>query len=201
MKALSKISTGIVYGFATHPALRKAYLAHLREHGDRELAAGFVGVQLSTVDRWRREHPDFLQEEDSTISAFKTTIEDEIRRRAIEGVDEPRFANGALVGTVRKYSDTLLLALARRHIPEYREVRQLDVTGDVKVRHEHTVDISALSPAQREALRVLMGEANEDLAVPKISLEPVRPEIEATDAEVRELSEPSEPDEPTEGDE
>lgn len=197
-----RISTGIVYGFATHPALRKRYMEHLREHGDRESAACYVGVPLTTVDRWRREHAEFAQEEDTALAAFKMVIEDEIRRRAIEGVEEPRFsATGKVIGKVRRFSDTLLLAFARRHIPEYREVRQVAISGDVKVNHEHTLNVEELSPSQREALRTLMGEANEDLVVPKISLEPVRPAIEAKDAEVRDVEASPVADEEAEGEE
>jgi hypothetical protein len=58
------------------------------------------------------------------------TIRDEIRRRAIEGVDEPVFYKGDVVGHVRKYDSGLLQMMAKAHLPEYRE--KLEVTGDVQ---------------------------------------------------------------------
>ena len=49
-------------------------------------------------------------------------IEAEIIRRSIEGIDEPVYQGGRLVGFVRKYSDRLLELAAKAALPEkYRE--------------------------------------------------------------------------------
>ncbi len=174
-----RVTTGVIYGFAAHPQLRRRYLSHLRKYGDRVCAANYVGMTTRQIDRWRREHPDFAVEEAQAEQDLRDAIEDEIKRRAIEGVVEQRFGPNGAVISLRRFSDTLLLALAKRHIPEYREQRSVAVTADVNVTHDHKVDVSLLSPAQREALRVLLGQANEDLSVPKISLEPVVKDAEA----------------------
>lgn len=179
------VTTGVIYGFAAHPQLRRRYLDHLRKYGDRVCAANYVGMTTRQIDRWRREHPDFAVEEDQACQKLKDDIEDEIKRRAIEGVVEQRFGPNGAVITLRRYSDQLLLALAKRHIPEYRESRTVAVSGEVSVNHDHKVDVNLLSPAQREALRVLLGQANEDLEVPRITLDPVP----ARDAEARTLPE------------
>src|SRR5205807_601275 len=62
-------------------------------------------------------------------AAANAHIEAEIRRRAMEGWDEPVYQQGARVGTVRKYSDTLLIFYAKRRMPEYREKQALDVNN------------------------------------------------------------------------
>jgi hypothetical protein len=50
------------------------------------------------------------------------TLESEARRRAVDGVDEPVFHKGRICGTVRKYSDALLMFLLRGNAPEkYKE--------------------------------------------------------------------------------
>lgn len=61
---------------------------------------------------------------------FRDSIEAEIRRRAIQGIDEPIIGGkdrDEVVITVKRYSDKLLEMYAKRHIPEYRERQQLDV--------------------------------------------------------------------------
>lgn len=55
-------------------------------------------------------------------------LEDEARRRAVDGVDEPVFQGGELVGHVRRYSDRLLEFLLRGRRPTvYREGASVDV--------------------------------------------------------------------------
>jgi hypothetical protein len=53
----------------------------------------------------------------------------EIRRRAIDGVDEPVFHNGEVCGQVRRYSDRLLALMAKANLPEYRDTARVEVTG------------------------------------------------------------------------
>ena len=69
--------------------------------------------------------------EDSQEHAVET-LEEEARRRAKVGVEQPVFYRGEVAGTVRKYSDILLIFLLKAARPEvYRENRH--VTGDVNV--------------------------------------------------------------------
>jgi hypothetical protein len=56
----------------------------------------------------------------------------EIRRRAIEGWNDPVYQMGQRVGSVRKYSDVLLIFLAKRLMPEYRDKVTLDVNQVVR---------------------------------------------------------------------
>ena len=59
-------------------------------------------------------------------------LEDEATRRAAEGVDEPVFHQGAQVGTIRKYSDTLAIFLLKGAMPEkYRDNAKLELSGRV----------------------------------------------------------------------
>lgn len=59
-----------------------------------------------------------------------TQIRNELFRRAIEGVDEPVFHQGEIVGHVRRYSDRLLAKMADAYLPEFRDARQrLELTG------------------------------------------------------------------------
>jgi hypothetical protein len=46
------------------------------------------------------------------------SLEDEARRRALQGVEKPVFREGRQVGTVTEYSDTLLIFLLKARRPE-----------------------------------------------------------------------------------
>jgi hypothetical protein len=49
-------------------------------------------------------------------------MEEEARRRAVEGTKKPIFYRGQVVGHIRDYSDVLLMFLLTAHRPErYRE--------------------------------------------------------------------------------
>ena len=55
------------------------------------------------------------------------TIEAEMRRRAIDGVDKPVFYKGQQCGTVKEYSDMLLAMLANGAMPEkYKQKTKIE---------------------------------------------------------------------------
>ncbi|RKZ20174.1 hypothetical protein DRQ50_00010 [bacterium] len=66
---------------------------------------------------------------------YRENIEEEIKRRAMDGVDTPVFYKGELVATQKQYSDRLLELHAKRHIGAYRDKHTVDhnVTGGVLV--------------------------------------------------------------------
>src|SRR5258708_1551551 len=58
------------------------------------------------------------------------SLEQEARRRATEGVDEPVFYQGKECGTVRRYSDTLLIFLLKGALPsKYKDRVEQHITG------------------------------------------------------------------------
>ncbi len=58
-------------------------------------------------------------------------LEDEAVRRAKDGVEEPVYQGGKLVGHVQKYSDTLLIFLLKGAKPEkFRERSQHEFSGE-----------------------------------------------------------------------
>ena len=60
------------------------------------------------------------------------TLEEEARRRAMFGVEQPVFYKGEVCGSVREYSDVLLIFLLKGLRPEvYRENRH--ITGNMNV--------------------------------------------------------------------
>jgi len=144
-----------------YPELRKAFLKHLARYGSIAAAATYIRVSVAMVKEYATRNPDFADAWEDALDEHRGKIEQAIYERGVVGVEEPKFGAGGQIGTVRKYSDALLLAYAKRHIAEYREgdVSRTVVSGAVQ--HEHAVDMKALSGEQRSALRMLLGETKE----------------------------------------
>lgn len=155
--------------FARYPELRALFLKHLARYGNLTAAAAHIRLSLTQVLDWRKDHPDFAADVETAMDHFRASIEGAIHTRAIDGWDEPKFTANGQIGTVRRYSDTLLIAYARRHIKEYREGDT--VAGEVQHTHQHVVDVKNLTPQQRAALRVLLAEPEPEV-VKQITVSP-----------------------------
>jgi len=85
-------------------------------------ACRIASVARSTAYERRDEDTEFAKGWDRSVRIGAETLEDEAFRRARDGVDEPVFYQGAVCGTVKKYSDTLLIFLLKGAKPvKYRE--------------------------------------------------------------------------------
>lgn len=162
---------------ARYPELRRLYLAHLARFGSFTGAASYIRMRHETVDYFARTHPWFHKQMLDARNAHKDLIEQTIHRRAIDGWDEPKFGKSGIVGHVRRFSDQLLLAYARRHVPEYRESEVIRTSVQGEVIHKHKVEAKVLTPEQRAALRLLMGDEEEEAieepeVIKKITVEP-----------------------------
>lgn len=95
-----------------------------RETGSIAAAARSAGVHRTQHYYWLQD-PDYAKAFKATEEEAGQVIEDEAVRRAVEGVLKPVYYQGEVVGRIREYSDTLLLALLRRFRPDmYRETTQ-----------------------------------------------------------------------------
>jgi hypothetical protein len=104
-------------------------------------SANLAGLARSTVYEWRQSEASFAAEWDASIESGTDILEDEARRRALEGTQEPVIAMGRVAraddGTtlmVRKYSDTLMcLLLKGRRREKFSERVQQDIKLDAKI--------------------------------------------------------------------
>jgi hypothetical protein len=144
-----------------YPELRRLFLKHYARYGNATAAAHHIRVSLESIEEFRKKHPWFQAQMNEAQAAHSALIEQTIHERAIDGWLEPRFGKFGVMGHVRRFSDTLLIAYARRHIKDYREgdVQHTEVSGNVD--HRHSVNPAELTPAQREALRMLLGDPEE----------------------------------------
>jgi hypothetical protein len=90
-----------------------AFLAHLAETGILSDAAAAAGVDRSNVWRRRQDDAEFAQAVEQALDMAADKLEAEARRRALEGVEEPVYQGGQLVGTRTVYSDSLLALLLK----------------------------------------------------------------------------------------
>jgi hypothetical protein len=133
-----------------------AYCNELRKHGEAPIARETVGISGDTVCAHRKKDPVFAQMEREAIAGYKSSIAVEIDRRGREGWDEPIYQNGKLVGHKRRYSDTLLLAQAKRWMrDEYGDKVKVDQTT------HQSLGIEDLSKASRDKLREILEDETE----------------------------------------
>ena len=110
---------------------QESFLRELASHCNATRAAVTVGLDRGHVYQWRRSNPAFALAWDEALKIGAEALEDEAKRRAYEGVDEPVFYQGTQVSTVRKYSDTLLIFLLKGALPEkYAERAKTELTGN-----------------------------------------------------------------------
>jgi len=84
----------------------------------------------------KEKSPTFAREWAEAIKAGTDFLEDEARRRAVEGVTKPVFYKGLECGSVQEYSDGLLQFLLKGRRPEkFRENIDLDVSGTIQVEY------------------------------------------------------------------
>lgn len=87
-------------------------------------------IARSEVYAEREADPAFAAAWDEALVIATEALELEARRRAEKGVLEPIFYQGVKVGTVRRYSDSLLMFLLKAHRPAvYRENIRQELTG------------------------------------------------------------------------
>ena len=93
---------------------QRAFLAAFRETGNVCLACKAAGVGRSSHYRWLEDDCEYRAAFDLAKEDATDVLEAEAHRRAVEGWEEPvGWYKGRAGGTVRKYSDVLLIFLLK----------------------------------------------------------------------------------------
>jgi len=108
---------------------KKRFIEVYSELGHIGKAAEACGIPRRTLYGWRTQDKTFAKAWADAEYASTAVLEDEAQRRAIEGTEKPVYQGGKLVGTVREYSDTLLIFLLKGKNPKYRDNHRVELTG------------------------------------------------------------------------
>ena len=148
----------------------RAFLRAYSAAGNLTEAARAVGVVRQSHYYWLHHLPGYREAAREAREMAADRLEREAWRRAVEGWEEPVYQQGQLVGTVRRYSDTLLAMLLRAARPErYRE--RVDL-GSEPGRPVHISLSSADVEAARRLIEVMATNrlrANRDASQPSSS--------------------------------
>jgi hypothetical protein len=110
-----------------------AYLDHLECHGLLAKAALHVGGRPSQFRSLRDRSPEFAAAVEDSLQIFKENVEEELRRRAMDGIEKGVYFQGVRRDTEIQYSDSLLTLLVKKVNPDYNEKSKAEVsiTGGV----------------------------------------------------------------------
>lgn len=98
-------------------------------------AAPQAGYSVPAVYTYRKQDPEFAARWEEAyemgVQVQLAQLEDEADRRGREGVDEPVYYLGKVVGQVKKYSDALLMFRMKKLDPTYRDKVDVSHSGAV----------------------------------------------------------------------
>lgn len=114
------------------PEVRAMYLEQLARTGRKYLAAQLAGTTCRTVARHAKVDPELMEEIEEAMEAYRDTVRATVQRRALEGDLEPIIGRvgkdrDGIIAYKRRFSDTILLAEAKRVDPEYRDKSTVDM--------------------------------------------------------------------------
>lgn len=117
------------------PKKERVFLDLLRAGHTVKHAGDCATLPHSTLYDRRHRDTEFAARWDAAEAEGSDILEQEAFRRAVEGTSKPIYQGGELVGTVREYSDTLLIFLLKGRKPEkFRERVDNQHSGNVVVK-------------------------------------------------------------------
>ena len=112
-------------------AIKKAaFLRALVKHPNNiGLAADAAGQSRTYMYALAEKDPEFAQAWEDIDSRAVDAADEELYRRAVQGVDKPVFQGKELVGHIREFSDTLLIFFLKGRKPNvYNPVQKVAPT-------------------------------------------------------------------------
>ena len=112
---------------------KRIFIKTLAETAKVAVAVEAGGLSHVSFYTFREKDPVFAKLWDEAVDVGCDKLVDEATRRAHDGVLEPVFYKGEVVGEIRKYSDNLLMFLIKKIRPEYRDNSKQTHDGNVDV--------------------------------------------------------------------
>ena len=123
---------------------KRVFLEVFQKTGTIGPATRVAGIDRVAVHRWLEHDEQFELEYNLAKEDAVDSMEEEARRRAVEGVvqEQPIFFRGQQVGVkvITDYSDTLLMFLLKAARPDKYKDR-VDVTGTTIIKAYSGIDV------------------------------------------------------------
>lgn len=107
------------------------FINRLAACGNIKKSAELANIPYAKILAMKKCDTKFRGRMEEALSDAAVILEDEARRRAIEGVEEPILYKGEITGSKIKYSDALLLALLKAHYPEKYAEKTMTMNIDI----------------------------------------------------------------------
>ena len=113
------------------------FLKSLARTGNVSLSARNAKIKRSQLYALKASNPDFAEAWSNALEEATDLLQGEAIRRAIEGFEEVKYFKGEPVGTVRRYSDQLLMFLQKAYKPSIYSTQSGHNNDMEKVSHNH----------------------------------------------------------------
>lgn len=135
---------------------KRAFLVAFSECGNVTQAAISAGIVRQTHYDWLSNSPDYADLFEQAKESAADKLEQEARRRAIEGTQKAIYYQGEIVGYENVYSDNLLMFMLKGDRPEKFKDRT-ELTG----KNGGPIELTALTAEQRDLrIKELMDKRN-----------------------------------------
>jgi len=109
--------------------------AYIETFGVVVRAARACGINPGLPYRWLKNSENFRDAFEVAKGIAKAMLLDEATRRAALGVEEPVFYKGQVCGFIKRYSDSLMLALLKAKFPEdFKDRHETDAKAQIDLR-------------------------------------------------------------------
>jgi hypothetical protein len=111
------------------PRKKRFLMAFVLAAGNVTRAAKAAGIARATHYAWVKDDPEYAASYRECQLNAADVLEDEARRRAVEGTLKGVYYKGVLVDMEVEYSDRLLIQLLKAHHPAHRPTLTIDGRG------------------------------------------------------------------------
>lgn len=176
-KAKSKPKTANPVGRLANVGWEDIFLKSLADLGNVSAACKKAKVSRDAAYDKKKLDEGFAQAWKVALKTAVESLEAEAWKRARDGVKENVYQMGGKVGTVTKYSDTLLIFLLKAHKKKYRDTARIEHTGKNggKIQHAVAPDMSELTDGQVDGI---LGGFIVALTPPTFKTQPPNPNTE-----------------------
>jgi DNA-binding transcriptional regulator YdaS (Cro superfamily) len=143
------------------PHAREEFLEMLKRTCNVSKSARLIGISRRRAYQVRKKDKEFAKAWAEAIEIATDTLEEEARRRAMDGVDRPQFYQGKICGYIKEYSDKLMDTLLAAHRPAKYRPSMLDLPPGAEIR----IGIKTPDNAESKAIDVTPKQIEEEQAL------------------------------------